>query len=145
MNAIRSNESTSFINELECVNAYLSLLQIRDQITVELESDLRITDFSLPPLTLEAAVTYCIDSVQSSAQRILICTAEGVACTQVLVSGAGMTNEASDVSVPSSNVLENARRRLEDQCGGTLTATSAAGAGTTVTIVIPSENGSDIS
>ena len=139
MNAIRSCESTSFINELECVNAYLSLLQIRDQITVELASDLRTTDFSLPPLTLEAAVTYCIDSVQSSIQRLSVCTSEGDDCTQILVSCEGMTSESSPVRVPSSNALENACRRVEDQCGGTLTVSSEAGAGTTVTIIIPAE------
>ena len=144
MNAIRSSQPISFIAELECVNAYLSLLQIRDRMTVELARDLRATDFSLPPLTLEAAVTYCIDSVQSSAQRLSVSTSEEDDCTKIVVSCAGMINKPSAIRAPSSNVLENARRRLEDQYGGSLTAESAAGAGTTVTIVIPIDNRSDL-
>lgn len=139
MNAIRNSQPISFNAELECVNAYLSLLQIRDRITVELVTDLRATDFSLPPLTLEAAVTYCIDSVQSGAQRLSVCTSEEDDCTKIVVSCAGMINKPSAVCVPSSNALENACRRLENQCGGTLTVASEAGAGTTVTIVIPPE------
>ena len=139
MNAIQSDEPTSIETELDCVRAYLSLLQVREQITVELVSDLPITGFSLPPLTLEAAVTYCVDSVQSSEQRILIRTAEDDTGTQVLVSSVGVGKWIDVARATDNNALENACRRLEMQCGGTLTAQSAAGAGTTVTIIIPAE------
>lgn len=141
MNAIRNDEPTNIETELDCVRAYLSLLQIREKITVQLTSDLPITDFSLPPLTLEAAVMYCVDSVQSGEQRISIRTAKDDTGTQVLVSSVGMANESTAARVPGKNALENARRRLEMQCGGALTARSVVGAGTTVTIIIPSEKG----
>ena len=39
--------------------------------------------------------------------------------------------------------IRNVRERLASLCGGTLAIESAAGAGTTVTIRIPAENGGD--
>ena len=139
MNAIRNDEPISIETELDCVRAYLSLLQVREQRTVELVSDLPISGFSLPPLTLEAVVTYCADSVQSSEQRISIRTAEDAAGMRILVSSVGMANGSTVAHAIDHNALENACRRLEMQCGGTLTAKSAIGAGTTLTIIIPAE------
>lgn len=121
INAIRDDKPTSFETELDCTIAYLSLLHLKERITVELERDLQTTVFSLPPLTLEAAVTYCVDCVQSNEQRILIRTEQDDDETRVTVSGEAMTDAAA-IAVPTgSNALENARRRLEVQCGGTLT------------------------
>lgn len=130
LNAIRDDKPIAFQWEIDCVKAYLELLKIEKNRTVELISDLETSDFELPPLLLETVASYCIGEKAGNDEALVIQTfKENEQVRVCLTANADETERAENASG-----LETARSRLEMQCGGTLKAEGA-----TVTMIIPKE------
>ena len=128
LNAIRDDKPIAFQWEIDCVKAYLELLKIEKNRTVELISDLETSDFELPPLLLETVASYCIGEKAGNDEALVIQTfKENEQVRVCLTANADKTERAENASG-----LETARSRLEMQCDGTLETD-----GPTVTMIIP--------
>ena len=136
MNAIRDDLPVSLQSELECVRAYLELLRIGEQKKVELVCELQETDFFLPAMTLESVTEYCIKKRPGEASLIKIQTTGDQENIRICVWAALTEKERTGKREADGDALENARRRLELQCGGTLTTNDSAH-GVSAVIIIP--------
>ena len=153
-----------FSRELEHTQAYLELEKIAGDKRFEVECDLRVTDFMLPPLVLQPVVENAVkhgaaraasgsESGMSDATHITIATSEHggkiyievtdftEGGTEAANNGAEAVNDGADYGIAAGNPkrksvgLENVRTRLAIQCGGTLEISSFA-EGTRVTITL---------
>ncbi|MCR4744293.1 MAG: histidine kinase [Lachnospiraceae bacterium] len=137
--AIASNETISFTEELEHVKAYLAveLAQFEDILFVKY--DIENTDFKLPPLTLEPLVENSIKhgmDPDADPLQILIKTLKRNSANVILVKDNGPGFDPENI-LNSNNALSNIRRRLEVMCKGKITINSVKGEGTSIEITIP--------
>lgn len=132
LNAIRDDSPISFEWELDCVKAYLALLKIDKNESVELICDLQFTDFKLPQLLLETVADYCIS--HETDETILLKTYVQDEQVFVCLKGNGETAKSSGMK----KEIQTARNRLKMQCGGTLETD-----GTGVVITVPKNEFSD--
>ncbi len=144
LDSISSRESVPFSKELVHVKNYLSLEQRRFGSRLNVEYNLNVTDFKLPPLTLqpivENAVTHGV-SQKVEGGTIVISSDETEAswCITVNDNGAGFDMDSvQNDSVNKKHIgIKNARDRLFVLCGGELFVESVKDEGTTARIVIP--------
>lgn len=141
LNALRDETPISFAWELDSVKAYLSLLKLDGGGHIEMNTDLQITEFDLPPLTLESSAEYCISRERGDEQTLTIRTAEDDSGVSIYVSASCVGSHSTETDTGRSG-LENVRRRVEAQYGGTVSANDGTD-GTSVSIVIPHVNVSE--
>ena len=145
---IQDDELISFEKELGHVKAYLALVQADSMRNVEVSYDLPVTNFMIPPLTLEPIVENAFKhGTAVSGGEIRIATDENDAAYIITVSDSGRNN-GTDTAAPGSGLtekesrrlgvgIENTRTRLKMQCNGSLDMKIDKEAGSTVTIRIP--------
>ncbi len=138
-NAMVSNDTIPFSEELEHVRAYLAveLAQYEDNLFVEYDTP--HTRFRLPPLTLQPLVENSIKhgmNPDSEPLHILIQTSETNSGSVIVVTDNGPGFEPKDV-FNSHNALSNIKQRIEMMCDGNMTITSRKGEGTVVKMIIP--------
>ncbi len=139
--AIKSDELIPFEEELENAKIYLSLVQIDYMDKAEILYELATTDFMIPPLTLEPLVENAVDhGISHNGGTITIATVETESDVVVRVSDDGTASEEEEEYTPVRNGigLKNTRKRLELQCGGTLSL-NITDSGTTAEITLPKE------
>lgn len=131
-----------FEKELTHVRDYLYLEVMRFEERITARWEISFTDFLLPSLTLqpivENAIRHGITKKEEGGTLTIKNekTADSVLIT-ITDDGAGFDTAAPlDESRPHIG-LENVRRRLEIQCGGSLSIRSVPGKGTTVIISLP--------
>lgn len=109
---IQDDELVSFDKELDNVGAYLDLVQSDSVRNVQVEYDLGVTDFMIPPLTLEPVVENAIKhGIGMDGGKIVIKTYEqdGSSIITVSDSGKGSPDKADQASsAPSAASSENA-------------------------------------
>ena len=137
--ALRDEELIPFSEELSNTRAYLDLVQADTRRNIVVEYDLKEDSFMLPPLSLEPIVENSIKhgvGGQGGLVRIESYREDDMNVIRIVDNGTpqgGMT----DQEVKRLGVgLDNTRKRLEMQCGGTLDI-NITDHGTTVTIRIP--------
>lgn len=136
-----------FDKELTHIENYLSLEKMRFGRRLNIAYDIGVSDFSLPPLTVqplvENAVRYGVTK-KPSGGTVTLSTRETEDAIILTISDDGMGfDPAVKKDDGRSHIgLDNVRSRLESQCGGSLTVTTAPGAGTTATITLPKKGGS---
>ena len=135
--AMRSNELIRFSEELEHIRAFLNIENVDDETGLQVEFNTGELDFLLPPLSVEPlvenAVIHGIGTLESGGViTISSRKADGGYVVCVEDNGVGFDTETTRFGVG----LENAKTRLEQQCGGTLEIVSRPGC-TRATIFIP--------
>ena len=146
---IQENELIPFEKEMGNVKAYLALVQSDSMKNVEVIYDLPVTDFMIPPLTLEPVVENAFKhGTGAGGGQIRISTARKDDSVIITVADKGKGPAAPGGS-PSSGMTEreskrlgvgiaNTRKRLHMQCKGTLD-TKLSDSGSVVTITIPNQ------
>ena len=146
-------ELTTLGHELEIVEAYLDIERARfeQRLRVHIDVPERLRDVRVPPLLLqplvENAVKHGVAPLRDGGDVVVSARLQpGDARPETLTltvhdTGAGATPEALAERQQSGVGLRNVERRLSCQYGerATLTAETAPGRGTTVTIVLPAE------
>ena len=147
--AIQKADLVLFENELENVKVYLSLVQIDYTNKVEIVYDLEVTDFLIPPLSLEPIVENAVDhGISRGGGKLTISTREDKenGTVTVIIADNGTARNDKDIEeyTPIHNGigLENTRKRLALQCSGTLDL-NITDSGAAVTIVMPKMRGDD--
>lgn len=135
----------SFEKEIENIKCYLAVEEVRFP-DIKIEYDLKVTDFGIPPLTvqpiIENAIKHGICKRDDSAGTIIISSYDDKKNYYVRITDDGV---GFDVNAPKKNDgrshigLTNARKRLELICDGSLKITSLIGLGTEALITIPKE------
>lgn len=136
-----------FEKELTHTENYLSLEKMRFGKRLSIAYDIDVSDFSLPPLTVqplvENAVRYGVTK-KPSGGTVTLSTRETEDAVILTISddGVGFDPSAKKEDGRSHIGIDNVRSRLENQCGGRLTVTTVPGNGTTATIILPKKGGS---
>ncbi|HWF85164.1 MAG TPA: histidine kinase, partial [Vicinamibacterales bacterium] len=146
-------EFTTLGRELAIVEAYLDIeharFEHRLRVRIDVAPDLR--DLRVPPLLLqplvENAVKHGITPLREGGEVVVSAQLAPAAAPQAMLTltvhdtGAGSTLEELTRRQRSGVGLQNVERRLSCQYGehATLTADTAPGRGTTVTIVLPAD------
>ena len=135
--AMRSNELIRFSEELEHIKAFLNIEIVDDETGLKVEYQTEELDFLLPPLSVEPlvenALIHGIGTLESGGVITISSQAtedEFIVCVED--NGVGFDAENTRFGVG----LENARTRLQQQCGGSLEITSRPGC-TRATVRIP--------
>ena len=141
--AISKDQTIPFTQELSHTRVYLELEQTRFEDALRVVYDIPVTDFFLPPLTLEPlvenAVRHGVRMKPNGRGTVTISTRELPDCWEITVldDGPGFDPSASPSDGKPHIGIENVRQRLERLCDGTLTIQSASGQGTSATIRLP--------
>lgn len=137
--AIASEDPIPFTAELEHTRAYLAVEQAQYDDMLVVDYDTPVTNFRLPPLTLqpivENAVKHGMDP-DGEPLRISIRTRHTDYGGEIVVTDNGRGFNPNDNSDPGI-ALNNIRQRLEMMCGGSLSITPGYCGGTVVTVRIP--------
>ncbi|MGN0438655.1 MAG: sensor histidine kinase [Lachnospiraceae bacterium] len=126
--------------ELEQLEDYVALEQLRFEDMIVFEKELEVSNFQIPPLTIQPIVENAIKHGLIEHNRsgvIWLATKEqdGMIVITVTDDGVGFLPDACENS--QSVGIRNVRFRLENMVDGQLDVESAPGQGTKVTIRIP--------
>ena len=145
MLSIEKNEPIPFAEEYQHIQTYLSLEQIRFRGKLAVIYDVEVTDFKLPPLTVEPLVENAVKhgvTKKRGGGRVTISTRrtdEGVLVT-VADTGVGFDlNTYMEDGKPHVGI-RNVRERLQNMVGGSLSITSTEN-GTVAVVTIPTKEG----
>ena len=131
-----------FLRELAHTKEYLLLEQLGDSKAFDVEYRLGVTDFTLPPLTIqpimENAVRYGIGTKEKGGVVILETAKDafGTISIRVIDDGHGKDSTTKRQKERQSIGLANVRTRLRLLCDGQITI-EKSGTGTTVTLFVP--------
>ena len=142
MDSLTEEKLISFDRELQHTRLYLELEQIRFGEALRVEYDIGVSDFFLPPLTLEPivenAVKHGIRKNADGQGTVSITTAELEDRYELQVRDDGPGFDPDAASGDRSHVgIRNVRERLQRICGGKLEISSEPGKGTLVRICVP--------
>lgn len=141
--AIQSDEPIPFDKELENVEAYLALVRADHYIDLNIVYDFAEKAFELPALTLEPIVENAIKhGISKNGGTITVKTFSRDDNIVMIVEDSGSKSEMiTEREEKRLGVgLENTRRRLQIQCGGSLTFMKKD-EGAVAEIVIPKKRG----
>ena len=134
-----------FRKELEHTRIYTDIEMVRFD-NIQVEYDIRESDFSVPPLSLQPIVENAIRHGVRIREKgkILVETekSEGYYMIRVTDNGTGFDLAAIEESDDTHIGIRNVRERVEKMCFGTLTIESRKDEGTRVEIRIPEDTGS---
>lgn len=140
-----TGDIVSFDWELALIKDYLRLEELRYRGCFRMEYDLEVTDFQLPPCTVqplvENAVTHGAGMLPSGG-RILLRTREAADGYEITVTdnGKGLSDPGqADTAAHKSVGIQNTRDRLRLMVGGELDV-SFSESGTTARIFVPKKS-----
>ena len=142
LDSIKQTKMISFADELQHLEAYLSLEKIRYDEYLDVKYDIKATEFFLPPLTVqplvENAVNYGLSDLPEGG-IVTISTEENDDFYEIRVSdnGVGFVPGTVPNDGRSHVGISNVRSRLNIMCHGTLEIQSSLGNGTVAIIRIP--------
>ena len=137
--AIASDETISFVDELEHTRAYLAVEQAQFEDNLFVDFDTPHTLFRVPPLTLQPIVENAVKHGMISSNKpihISIKTRKTETASEIIVEDDGPGYKPKDDNEPHI-ALNNLYQRLELMCRGTLDISSNSEGGTLVKIIIP--------
>ena len=138
-NAVASDSTIPFSAELEHTRAYLAVEQAQFEDMLLVEYDTPVTNFRLPPLTLQPLVENSVKhgmNPYSGPLHVSVRTRRTEAGIEVIVEDNGPGFDPDDESKPHTT-LTNIRQRMEMMCGGSLAIWPRDGGGTVATVTIP--------
>lgn len=129
-----------FQTEMEQLEDYIALEQLRFGDMIIFTKELEVTSFQLPPLTIQPIVENAIKHGLVEHDKSGVITLQTVREKDSIVitvadDGVGFVPEECEKE--DSVGIKNVRYRLENMVGGSLTIESAPGEGTTVIIKVP--------
>ena len=136
---INSFNTIPFSVELEHTRTYLAVEQAQFEDMLLVEYDTPVTNFRLPPLTLQPLVENSVKhgmNPYSGPLHVSVRTRQTEAGIEVIVEDNGPGFDPDDESMPHTT-LANIRQRLEIMCGGSLVIRCRDGGGTVATVTIP--------
>ena len=142
LSSLEEAKLISFETELSHINTYLDIERVRFEDTLEIEYDIKCTDFYLPVLTVQPIVENAVKhgtSKKRGGGRVIISTDADKDFYIIKVSDTGC---GFDPAKPKNDGkrhvgIENVRQRLANMCDGSLTIESEVGVGTVATVKIP--------
>lgn len=151
MDSLKTSELIPFDKELEHVKNYLYLEKMRYNEYLEIEYEIKVSDFLLPALSIqpivENAVRYGVGKKEEGG-RVAIRTYDTEAYYKITIEddGVGFIVENMEKGIEQdlrrSHIgLKNVENRLRAQCDGQLKVESQLGVGTKVIILIPKKRG----
>lgn len=146
LDEMSSSRLVPFETELDHVRHYVSLEQADIARPLEVRYELGVTDFFVPPLTVQPLVENAIRHgirTREEGGTVVVTTRrdEDVVIVSVTDDGRGLSSATERQNERQRVGIENVRERLQRQCGGTLTVTSGP-SGTVSTMVLPEGEGS---
>lgn len=129
-----------FSVELEHLEDYIALEQIRFEDRILFEKEIEISSFQIPPLTIQPIVENAIKHglIEPGLSGIVCLQTKRMAdYVEITVSDNGIGFETEKCEKRESVGIRNVRYRLENMVGGELKIESVPGKGTKVTIRIP--------
>ena len=105
---------SSNILKTSMVNAYLSLVQADRSRQIDIRYDIQVTDFMLPPLSLEPIIENAVKYGTGKDNGIIvISTQEAEGAVRICVSDNGTGNPEQSKTIKSTGIgLSNTRQRL---------------------------------
>jgi len=144
MHSIEKNELVPVTEELKHIKTYLYLEKMRFDDYLEIEYDIKETDFYVPSLSVQPIVENAVKwgiGEKENGGLIKISTDADAESFIITVSDNGNGFVIGENKNDNRNHIgiENVRKRLDVMCSGRLVINSVIGEGTTVQIVIPRE------
>lgn len=145
MNSLKESNPVPFTQELEHLKKYLMLEQLRFGDMLNIEYDIKTTDFYLPQLSVQPLVENAVKhgvGMKENGGTVKIATKDEDDCFKVIITddGVGFDPNAVKNDGRSHVGMENVKQRLKDMVGGKVVITSEIGKGTTSEIIIPKED-----
>ena len=143
MLSIEKNEPIPFNEEYQHIQTYLSLEQIRFRGKLDVVYDVEVTDFRLPPLTVEPLVENAVKhgvTKKRGGGIVTLSTARTDEGIQITVSDTGVgfdPDHYMEDGKPHVGI-RNVRDRLQNMVGGSLDITSTQN-GTIAVVTIPAK------
>ncbi|MDO5702393.1 MAG: histidine kinase [Lachnospiraceae bacterium] len=137
-NAISSESTIPFTEELEHIRAYLSVEQALYEDSLTVDYDIQHTMFRVPPLTLQPIVENAVKHGRdpyAGPLHIIIETRKTDSGSVVTVMNDGRGFTAYDDSEPHI-ALKNVQQRLKLMCGGSLDIRQGDEGGAVVTVYV---------
>lgn len=134
-----------FMTELQHLEDYIILEQIRFEDKIEFYTDIKTDQFMIPPLILQPIVENAIKHGLSKKQdkgTLILRTWEEENQIIISVEDDGVGFELTELKKQTSVGIRNIRYRLSQLVDGTLDVQSQPGIGTKVTITIPKKEAS---
>ena len=145
MRSIEKSEPIPFGEEYQHIQTYLSLEQIRFRDKLDVVYDVEVTDFKLPPLTVEPLVENAVKhgvTKKRGGGIVTLSTRKTEEGVQIIVRDTGVGFDPEhymDDGKPHVGI-RNVRERLHNMVGGSLTVTSSPD-GTVAVVSIPAKEG----
>lgn len=145
MDSLKQTKPVPFEVELEHLKKYLYIEKLRFGKKLNVEYDIKATDFCIPMLSVQPLVENAVKhgvGMKKKGGTVTISTRETDSAFEVIISdnGVGFDTSAPKADDGRSHVgMENTRSRLKQMCGGEITIQSTVGEGTTATITLPKE------
>lgn len=142
MDSLKTTAPVTFTQEMEQVEYYLNIEELRYGDKLEVEYDIEETDFSLPMLSVQLMVENAIKHglhPKKEGGTVWIITRKQPDCYEVIVKddGVGFDPEEDKKDGRSHTGINSVRERIRIISGGTLTINSEVGKGTESIIRIP--------
>ena len=143
MLSIEKSEPIPFAEEYQHIQTYLSLEQIRFRGKLDVIYDVEVTDFKLPPLTIEPLVENAVKhgvTKKRGGGRVTVSTRrtdDGVLIT-IADTGVGFDPDTYMEDGKPHVGIRNVRERLQNMVGGSLSITSTE-SGTVAVVTIPAK------
>jgi len=148
INSLSSDKPIWFENELEHIKQYIMLEKASTNVDFEVIYELGVTSFKVPPLTVqpiaENAIKHGALTRRDGSGRVIIKTVESEGNIVITVTDNGIGAVLTDKQKEHRSVgIENAKKRLAVQCGGTFDI-SFSDEGCTAVITIPRDKGDSL-
>ena len=145
MLSIEKNEPIPFSEEYRHIQTYLSLEQIRFRGKLDVVYDVGVTDFKVPPLTIEPLVENAVKhgvTKKRGGGSVTVSTRRTDNCVQITVTDTGVGFDPDNYMEDGKPHvgIRNVRRRLQSMVGGSLSITSSEN-GTVAVVSIPTKEG----
>ena len=142
MESLNDKELVSVEKELSHVKGYLDLEKEIYKDALNIIYHIEAGGFMLPPLSIQPIVENAIKhgiGKKEGGGTVMLSVRETDKEFLVIVSDDGAGYDKANLSFDKQKHIgiENVKRRIEEQCGGTLEISGEPGAGTTVVIKIP--------
>ena len=141
------DEPILFFQELQHLEDYISLEKMRFGEKIKFEKHLEVTDFKIPPLTIqplvENAIKHGLLGPGKKGTVTLSSKADGDTI-QIIIEDDGIGFVPEDLEKEDAVGIRNVRYRVENMVGGTLNIVSVLGKGTRAEIRIQKKNPKDI-
>ena len=143
MDSLKQTAPVPFEKELDHLKKYLYIEKLRFDDLLNIEYDIRATDFELPLLSIQPIVENAVKhgvGMKKYGGTVKISSFETEDSFEVVISddGVGFDMNAPKKEDDRSHVgMDNTRKRLKEMCGAELVITSKVGEGTVARVIIP--------